>query len=237
MNIAAIDRPGTSGAVPAGVASAADEDVPTAMPVVRSFPEGLWRLCLVEFLERASFYGIRAILILYMVAPIAQGGLALPDSTAAAGYALYLGAVYLSALLGGWIGDRWLGARSALLAGAIAIVLGHVQLGLATNGTSSWLAAHGVARQSLLAASLATIVLGTGLFKPNIAALVGQLYEVNDRRRDRGFTRFYMVVNAGFRTIFCGDRRSTSRARNRRARAGMCVGGRVPLGVHGRHAS
>jgi POT family proton-dependent oligopeptide transporter len=192
MNIAATGTHAAS----AGVVLAAGGDVPNAMPVVRSFPEGLWQLCLVEFLERASFYGIRAILILYMVAPIAQGGLALPDSTAAAGYGLYLGAVYLSALLGGWIGDRFLGARGALLAGAIAIVLGHIQLALATNGTS-WLAAHGVARQSLLAASLATIVLGTGLFKPNIAALVGQLYEVNDRRRDRGFTRFYMVVNAG----------------------------------------
>jgi proton-dependent oligopeptide transporter, POT family len=171
-------------------------EVSEAMPVTRAFPGGLWRLCLVVFLERASFYGIRAILILYMVAPIAQGGLALPDSTAAAGYGLYLGAVYLSALLGGWIGDRWLGARGALLGGAIAIVLGHLQLGLATSG-ASWLAAHRVARQTLLAASLATIVLGTGLFKPNIAALVGQLYEVNDRKRDRGFTRFYMVVNAG----------------------------------------
>jgi POT family proton-dependent oligopeptide transporter len=181
----------------AGVVPAAGvEDLSEAMPLARAYPEGLWRLCLVEFLERASFYGIRSILILYMVAPIAQGGLALPDSTAAAGYGLYLGAVYLSALLGGWIGDRWLGARGALLAGAIAIVLGHLQLGLATIG-ASWLAAHGVARQTLLAASLATIVLGTGLFKPNIAALVGQLYEIKDRRRDRGFTRFYMVVNAG----------------------------------------
>jgi POT family proton-dependent oligopeptide transporter len=215
MNIVGIDRPDALGGRGAGgrdswrhsmidmnaravdvVPAVGAEGVSEAMPVSRVFPGGLWRLCLVVFLEQASFYGIRAILILYMVAPIAQGGLALPDSTAAAGYGLYLGAVYLSALLGGWIGDRWLGARGALLAGAIAIVLGHLQLGLATSG-ASWLAAHGMARQTLLAASLATIVLGTGLFKPNITALVGQLYEVNDRRRDRGFTRFYMVVNAG----------------------------------------
>ena len=172
------------------------EDLSNSMPIARAFPQGLWRICLVEFLERASFYGIRAILILYMVAPIAQGGLALPDSSAAAGYGLYVGAVYLAALLGGWIGDRWLGARGALLAGAIAIVLGHLQLGLATQG-ASWLMAHGVARQTVLAASLATIVAGTGLFKSNIAAMVGHLYEVSDRRRDRGFTRFYMAVNAG----------------------------------------
>jgi proton-dependent oligopeptide transporter, POT family len=183
MHTVAIDCPNTAGA-------ALVHETPGP------YPQGLWRLCLVEFLERASFYGIRAILILYMVAPIAQGGLALPDSTAAAGYGLYLGAVYLSALLGGWIGDRWLGAWGALRAGAVAIVLGHLQLGLAISG-GSWLAAHGVARQTLLAASLATIVLGTGLFKSNIAALVGQLYEIRDRRRDRGFTRFYMVVNAG----------------------------------------
>jgi proton-dependent oligopeptide transporter, POT family len=83
-----------------------------------------------------------------------------------------------------------------LLAGAIVIVLGHLQLGLATSG-GSWLAAHGVARQTMLAASLATIVLGSGLFKPNISAMVGQLYEVNDSRRDWGFTQFYMAVNAG----------------------------------------
>ena len=152
MNTVAIDRPGAADAA---------HETPGA------YPQGLWRLCLVEFLECASFNGIRAILILYMVAPIAQGGLALPDSTAAAGYGLYLGAVYLSALLGGWIGDRWLGAWGAFRAGAIAIVLGHLQLGLAISG-GSWLAAHGVARQPLLAASLATIVLGTGLFKSNI---------------------------------------------------------------------
>jgi POT family proton-dependent oligopeptide transporter len=204
MNTAAIDPPDTSGAAAARETPAHSmigtdagvQNMSEAMSVAQAFPKGLWRLCLVEFLERASFYGIRAILILYMVAPVAQGGLALPDSSAAAGYGLYLGAVYLSALLGGWIGDRWLGARGALLAGAIAIVLGHLQLGLATTG-ASWLVAHGVARQTVLAASLATIVLGTGLFKPNIAALVGHLYDVSDRRRDRGFTRFYMMVNAG----------------------------------------
>src|SRR6202012_1487156 len=136
----------------ASVEPAADiEDLSNSMPIARAFPQGLWRICLVEFLERASFYGIRAILILYMVAPIAQGGLALPDSSAAAGYGLYVGAVYLAALLGGWIGDRWLGARGALLAGAIAIVLGHLQLGLATQG-ASWLMAHGVAHPKMLGA-------------------------------------------------------------------------------------
>jgi POT family proton-dependent oligopeptide transporter len=162
----------------------------------RAYPAGLSHLCAVEFLERSRFYGIRAILILFMVAPEAAGGLGLMDSMAAAGYGIYIGAVYLAAFLGGWLGDTWLGARGAVAAGAIVIALGHIQLAAATIGVTL-LSAHGIPRGPMLAGGLATIVLGTGLFKPNIAALVGRLYKIGDTNRDQGFTRFYMAVNAG----------------------------------------
>jgi POT family proton-dependent oligopeptide transporter len=149
--------------------------------VVRGHPAGLRTLFFTEMWERFSFYGMRAMLILYMVD--ASEGLALDDRTAAAIYGLYIAAVYLSALPGGWIADRLIGAQRAILWGGIIIAAGHFTL--AFEGRLPFFL------------GLLLIVCGTGLLKPNISACVGELYPTGDARRDAGFTFFYMGINIG----------------------------------------
>jgi proton-dependent oligopeptide transporter, POT family len=146
-------------------------------------PRGLSTLFFTEMWERFSYYGMRALLILFMTASVAEGGLGLETSRAAAIYGLYTGAVYLTAIPGGWIADRLLGQRDAVLYGGILIALGHFSLAL--NVTP------------LFYAGLVLIVLGTGLLKTNVSTIVGQLYAPDDRRRDAGFSIFYMGINLG----------------------------------------
>lgn len=146
-------------------------------------PRGLTTLFFTELWERFSYYGMRAILILYMVAPLADGGLGLDVRAAASVYGTYTMLVYLMALPGGYVADRYLGARRAVLLGAAVIALGHIAM------------ATGV--MSLFYAGLGLITLGTGLLKPNISALVGMLYTRDDPRRDAGFAIFFMGINIG----------------------------------------
>ncbi len=134
--------------------------------------------------ERMSFYGMRALLILFLVDPAARGGLALEDRTAASIYGLYVGGTYIACLPGGWIGDRMLGAQRAVLAGGIIITIGHILLGLADSTHLFYL-------------GLLVIVLGTGVLKPNAGALVAALYPEGGARRDAGFTIYYIGVNIG----------------------------------------
>ena len=146
-------------------------------------PRGLYALFFTEMWERLSYYGMRALLVLFMVAPVAKGGLGFEDKVAAAIYGLYTAGVYLSALPGGWIADRLLGAQRAVWAGGVIIALGHFTLA--------------VPRVEAFFLGLVFIVVGTGLLKPNISALVGQLYPEGGARRDAGFTIFYMGINLG----------------------------------------
>ena len=146
-------------------------------------PRGLSTLFLTELWERFSYYGMRALLILYMTAKSSQGGLGFGVSKAAAIYGLYTAAVYLSALPGGWLADRLFGLRPAVLYGGILIALGHYSLALGPL--------------SAFYTGLVLIVLGTGLLKPNVSALVGELYSPADNRRDAGFSIFYMGINLG----------------------------------------
>ena len=147
-------------------------------------PPGLRVLFFAELWERFSYYGMRALLVLFMVEQIEHGGLALNDASAAAIYGLYTAGVYLMALPGGWLADRWLGARSAVWYGGIVIMLGHFTLAV----PETWSFFPG----------LLLVVLGTGLLKPNISAMVGQLYGRDDAaRRDSGFVIFYMGINIG----------------------------------------
>ena len=146
-------------------------------------PRGLATLFMTEMWERFSYYGMRALLVLFMVAAIEDGGLGLTDQTATAIYGLYTAAVFLGSLPGGWIADRLLGAQAAVWIGGIVIMLGHFILA--------------VPSVSLFFLGLIVIVLGTGLLKPNITAIVGELYELDDPRRDSGFTLFYMGINLG----------------------------------------
>lgn len=146
-------------------------------------PRGLYVLFGTEMWERLSFYGMRAILVLYMVAPLASGGLGFGTKISAQIYGLYTGSVYITPILGGWLADRWLGCRRAVLVGGIIIAMGHFSM-----------AFHGI---SFFYAGLILIVLGTGLLKSNISAMVGCLYRENDPRRDAGFSIFYMGINVG----------------------------------------
>ncbi len=146
-------------------------------------PRGLYVLFGTEMWERLSYYGMRAILMLYMVALPVSGGLGFDTKHAARIYGTYTAAVYLTPILGGWIADRFLGARFAVLVGGIIIASGHFSM-----------AFHGM---PYFYAGLILIVLGTGLLKPNISAMVGHLYHHDDNRRDAGFSIFYMGINLG----------------------------------------
>jgi POT family proton-dependent oligopeptide transporter len=146
-------------------------------------PRGLATLFFTEMWERFSYYGMRAILVLYMVAPVAQGGLGFDTKHATSIYGTYAMSVYLTALPGGMVADRWLGTRLAVLLGGIIIALGHFSM-VAPSLTFFYL-------------GMVLIALGTGLLKPNISAMVGGLYGKDDPRRDSGFSIFYMGINLG----------------------------------------
>ncbi len=146
-------------------------------------PRALMVLFFTEMWERFSYYGMRAILILFMTSPVAIGGLGWPTETAGPVYGLYTSMVYLTSLPGGWIADRLIGPRRAVLVGAILIASGHVSLMFHAISTFYF--------------GLFLIVLGTGLLKPNISVMVGELYTAEDKRRDAGFSIFYMGINLG----------------------------------------
>ena len=146
-------------------------------------PKGLGPLFFIELWERFSYYGMRSILILYMTATVAQGGLGFDTKQAASIYGWYTMAVYLTALPGGWIADYMTGARLAVLIGGIIIAFGHFSMVFHATG--------------LVFLGMALIAIGTGLLKPNISVMVGNLYRENDPRRDSGFSIFYMGINVG----------------------------------------
>ncbi len=146
-------------------------------------PAGLQTLFFTEMWERFSYYGMRALLVLFMTASIQEGGLFITVASAGAIYGLYTGAVYFMGLPGGWIADRLLGCQKTVWYGGIIIFIGHLILALPTDNT--------------FFVGLVFVVLGTGLLKPNIGAMVGQLYELNDKRRDAGYTLYYMGINIG----------------------------------------
>jgi len=147
-------------------------------------PRALSTLFFAELWERFSYYGMRALLVLFLVAAVKQGGFGLDDATAAAIYGLYTAGVYIASLPGGWIADRLIGGQRAVLWGGALITLGHLLLALAGS-------------LGAFCAGLAVIVIGTGLLKPNIASLVAALYPEGGARRDAGFTVFYMGINGG----------------------------------------
>ena len=156
----------------------------------RSFfghPRGLSTLFFTEMWERFSFYGIRPLLILFMTAAITSGGFGFDRPTAGAIVGIYASSVYLSSLPGGWVADRLLGLRRAIMLGAVLISAGHISIGLSSFAYS----------KAPFFVGLILIVLGTGLLKPNISAIVGDLYPEGGARRDAGFSIFYMGINTG----------------------------------------
>lgn len=149
-------------------------------------PRGLSVLFFTEMWERFSFYGIRPLLVLFMTAALASGGFGFDRETASAIVGIYAACVYLASLPGGWIADRWLGLRQAIWYGGVLIALGHLSIALSV-----------VFAQHVFFLGLILIVAGTGLLKPNISAIVGDLYPEGGARRDAGFSIFYMGINTG----------------------------------------
>jgi POT family proton-dependent oligopeptide transporter len=156
----------------------------------RSFfghPKGLGLLFVVEMWERFSYYGMRALLVLYLV-----NFLKWPDADATHLYGTYTSLAYLTPLIGGYLADRFIGTHRSVVIGSIIIAMGHFAL-----------AFHSI---TMFYTGLALIIIGTGFFKPNVSTMVGQLYPVGDSRRDAGFTIFYMGINLGaaFAPLVCG---------------------------------
>src|SRR5678816_2420793 len=150
-------------------------------------PIGLSTLFFTEMWERFSYYGLRPLLVLFMTAALAQGGFGFERSQASAIVGIYAASVYLASLPGGWVADRILGLRRAIMTGAVLITLGHLSIGLSAF-------AHGKVPFFL---GLILIVCGTGLLKPNISAIVGDLYPDGGSRRAAGFSVFSMGIVAG----------------------------------------
>lgn len=146
-------------------------------------PGGLSTLFFTEMWERFSYYGMRALLVLYMVATVENGGLGFTTPDATAIYGLYTASVYFLPLIGGWIADRFIGAKRATFIGGVIIALGHFSLAVPTL--------------TFFYLGLVLVALGTGFLKSNISAMVGDLYDADDERRDGGFSIFYMGINIG----------------------------------------
>jgi proton-dependent oligopeptide transporter, POT family len=171
------------------------ETIPLNVQNDRSFfghPRGLATLFFTEMWERFSYYGMRAILILFMTSSIAKGGLGYADSKAGAVYGLYTAMVYLMCLGGGWVADLFIGQRRAVLYGGVLIAVGEFALFMPSELSFFF--------------GLGLLMAGTGLLKGNVSTIVGQLYAKGDARRDSGFSIFYMGINLGalIAPLLCG---------------------------------
>ncbi|WHY78756.1 peptide MFS transporter [Neobacillus sp. WH10] len=147
-------------------------------------PKGLFTLFFTEFWERFSYYGMRAILVFYMYYSVSKGGLGIDESLALSIMSIYGSLVYMSGVIGGWLADRIFGTSKSVFYGGILIMLGHIVLAIPGS-------------ISMFFISMVLIVLGTGLLKPNVSTIVGDMYSEQDNRRDAGFTIFVMGINMG----------------------------------------
>lgn len=166
-------------------------------------PKGLFTLFFTEMWERFSYYGMRALLILFMTKAIVDGGLGFDDKTAGSIYGLYTMGVYLLALPGGWLADRIFGLKKSVWYGGIIIALGHFLMAMPgimayIEGVSTQIKTElGTLDTVSFFLGLILITIGTGLLKPNISSIVGQLYPAGSTKRDAGFSIFYMGINIG----------------------------------------
>ena len=150
----------------------------------KGHPKGLYLLFFTEMWERFSYYGMRAILILYLTKKFIEGGLGMDEKYAMLLYGYFTGFVYFTPLIGGWLADRYLGKRLAVMIGGVTMMLGQFTLFGLNNTTGLYI-------------GLLLLIIGNGFFKPNISTLVGGLYKDGDSRRDAAFTIFYMGINLG----------------------------------------
>lgn len=162
----------------------------------KGHPKGLYLLFVTEMWERFSYYGMRALFMLYMVQ-----ALLFDKETASQVYGSYTGLVYLTPLIGGYIADRYWGNRRSIVVGALTMAIGQFLLFLSACYF------HEVAlAKYLMFCGLGLLILGNGFFKPNISTMVGRLYTPDDNRKDSAFTIFYMGVNVGstIAPLVCG---------------------------------
>lgn len=161
---------------------------------ILSHPIGLFVLFFTEMWERFSYYGMRAILVLFLTSSIMDEGWAWSNEKALELYALYTGLVYLTPIIGGFLADKYLGYRNATVLGAFIMTLGHASMALESF------------TESFFFFGLVLMIIGNGFFKPNISSIVGQLYKDGDNRKDGGYTIFYMGINAGafLGILLCG---------------------------------
>ena len=157
-------------------------------------PSGLFTLFFTEMWERFSYYGMRAILVLFLISSIDNEGWGWDRAEALELYALYTGLVYVTPIFGGLIADRLIGYRKSIVAGAFLMTLGHAAMALE------------VFYDFYLYIGLALLILGNGLFKPNISSIVGQMYKDEGKLKDGAYTIFYMGINAGafLGILLCG---------------------------------
>ncbi|MBW1298347.1 peptide MFS transporter [Aquimarina litoralis] len=161
---------------------------------VLGHPSGLFVLFFTEMWERFSYYGMRALLVLFLVASIVDGGWGWERDSALLLYGWYTGLVYITPILGGLIADKITGYRNAVILGALLMTLGHASMALE------------VTADAFFYAGLGLLIIGNGLFKPNISSMVGQLYKTQGKEKDAGYTIFYMGINAGafLGILLCG---------------------------------
>ncbi len=162
-------------------------------------PKGLYVLFATEMWERFSYYGMRALLVLYLTSQLVKGGFELDRTTALEIYAVFTGLVYLTPIVGGLLADKILGQRKAIFIGGILMALGQFTLAYSQTGDMA-------ARTWLLYLGLGVLIIGNGFFKPNISTMVGKLYSDHDARKDSAFTIFYMGINLGafLAPLVCG---------------------------------
>ena len=164
------------------------------MTTKTSHPKGLYTLFATEMWERFSYYGMRALLTLYLTAELINGGFGLERAEALEIYAIFTGLVYLTPILGGWFADNILGQRKTIYIGGFVMAVGQFLL-----ASSAWVAQsmNPDSRMFLFNLGLGVLIIGNGFFKPNISTIVGDLYDNNDPRKDSAFNIFYMGINLG----------------------------------------
>ncbi|SNR28438.1 peptide MFS transporter [Hymenobacter mucosus] len=173
-------------------------------PVMRqSHPPGLYLLFFTEMWERFSYYGMRGLLVLYLTKTALEGGLGIPEASATLLYGYFTSFVYFTPIIGGWIADKFIGQRRAILIGGLTMAVGQFFLFMQPS-LSTQAAAFGMPWPTML--GLLLLILGNGFFKPNISTIVGKLYQQGDPLRDAAFTIFYMGINTGafIAPLVCG---------------------------------
>jgi len=160
------------------------------MATLSKHPKGLMTLFFTEMWERFSYYGMRALLVLYLTSKMMDGGFGLERANALEIYAIFTSLVYLTPIIGGYLADRFLGQRKAIYIGALLMALGQFALAFSEFGDMGL-------RNEWLSMGLGLLIIGNGFFKPNISSIVGKLYTEDDPRKDSAFTIFYMGINLG----------------------------------------